>query len=148
MNLLLCPFLLQMCSTSWSGRRGRSASRLRTAQFKKSATTTTTNNNNNNYNNNNNANNDDNHRSDNSPVCERDANPSTAGEKIRAMKEVLEKIGVPEVIYHDNEGSWSSTEFIRLLNSHKIKHIITSTPPPFAERLGARWAKNTRSWPQ
>ena len=55
-------------------------------------------------------------------------------ESIRAMKEVLEKIGVPEVIYHDNEGSWSSTEFIRLINSHKIKQIITSTPPPFAER--------------
>ena len=54
-------------------------------------------------------------------------------ESIRAMKEVLEKIGVPEVIYHDNEGSWSSTEFIRLINSHKIKSIITSTPPPFAE---------------
>ena len=55
-------------------------------------------------------------------------------ESIRAMKEVLDKIGVPETIYHDNEGSWSSTEFIRLINSHKIKQIITSTPPPFAER--------------
>ena len=67
---------------------------------------------------------------------------------IRAMEEVFGKVGIPEVIYHDNEGSWSSTEFIRLIHSHKIKHIITSTPPPFAERLGARWAKNTRSWPQ
>ena len=55
-------------------------------------------------------------------------------ESIRAMKEVLEKIGVPEVIYHDNEGSWSNIEFMRLINSHKIKQIITSTPPPFAER--------------
>ena len=51
------------------------------------------------------------------------------------MKEVFEKIGVPEVLYHDNEGSWSSTEFIRLINSHKIKQIITSTPPPFAESM-------------
>ena len=34
-------------------------------------------------------------------------------ESIRAMKEVFEKVGIPEVIYHDNEGSWSSTEFIR-----------------------------------
>ena len=50
------------------------------------------------------------------------------------MKEVFEKVGIPEVIYHDNEGSWSSTEFIRLINYHKIKQIITSTPPPFAER--------------
>ena len=56
-------------------------------------------------------------------------------ESIRAMKEVLEEIGVPETIYHDNEGSWSSTQFIRLVNSHKIKQIITSTPPPFAERM-------------
>ena len=50
------------------------------------------------------------------------------------MKEVFEKVGIPEVIYHDNEGPWSSTEFIRLINSHKIKQIITSTSPPFAER--------------
>ena len=56
-------------------------------------------------------------------------------ESIRAMKEVLDKISVPTVIYHDNEGSWSSTGFIRLMNSHKIKSIITSTPPPFAERM-------------
>ena len=56
-------------------------------------------------------------------------------ESIRAMKEVFEKVGIPEVIYHDNEGSWSSTEFIRLKNPHKIKHIITPTPPPFAERM-------------
>ena len=50
------------------------------------------------------------------------------------MKEVLEQIGVPGVIYHDNEGSWGSIEFIILLNSHQIKEIITSAPPPFAER--------------
>ena len=56
-------------------------------------------------------------------------------ESIRAMKEVFEEIGIPEVIYHDNEGSWSSTEFIRLIDSHKIKQIITSTPPPFAESM-------------
>ena len=34
-------------------------------------------------------------------------------ESARAFKEVLDKIGVPKVLYHDNEGSWSSTEFIR-----------------------------------
>ena len=51
------------------------------------------------------------------------------------MKEVLEKIWIPEVIEHGNEGSWSSTQFTRLVNSHKIKQIITSTPPPFAERV-------------
>ena len=34
----------------------------------------------------------------------------------------------------DREGAWESTEFIRLLNKHKIKHIISSSPPPFSER--------------
>ena len=55
-------------------------------------------------------------------------------ECIRAMKEVLDKIGVPKQILHDNEGSFSSTAFIRLLNEHKIKQIIVSTHAPFAER--------------
>ena len=56
-------------------------------------------------------------------------------ESVRAFTEVLEKIGVPKVIYHDFEGSWNSTEFIKLINQHKIKQIITSSPPPFAERM-------------
>ena len=56
-------------------------------------------------------------------------------ESVRAMKEILKVIGVPEVLYHDNEGSWNSGNFIQLLNQNKIKQIITSTPPPFAERM-------------
>ena len=56
-------------------------------------------------------------------------------ESVRAMNEILKVIGVPEVLYHDNEGSWNSGDFIQLLNQHKIKQIITSTPPPFAERM-------------
>ena len=56
-------------------------------------------------------------------------------ESVRAMKEVLNVIGIPKVLYHDNEGSWNSTQFIQLVNSHKIKQIITSSPPPFAERM-------------
>ena len=55
-------------------------------------------------------------------------------ECVRAFKEVLDKIGIPKQIYHDNEGSFSSTEFIRLINSHNIKQIIVSTKAPFAER--------------
>ena len=54
---------------------------------------------------------------------------------LRAMTEVVNTIGVMKQIYHDNEGSWNSTEFIRLLNKHDRKHIITSSPPPFAERM-------------
>jgi hypothetical protein len=56
-------------------------------------------------------------------------------ESVRAMKEILNVIGKPEVLYHDNEGSWNSGDFIQLLNQNKIKQIITSTPPPFAERM-------------
>lgn len=56
-------------------------------------------------------------------------------ESVRVMTEVLNVIGVPKVLYHDNEGSWNSGQFIRLLNKHSIKQIITSTPPPFAERM-------------
>ena len=47
---------------------------------------------------------------------------------------MLDKIGEPKQIYHDNEGSFNSIEFIRLVNTHNIKQIIVSTPPPFAER--------------
>ena len=34
----------------------------------------------------------------------------------------------------DREGAWESSEFVELLNQHKIKHIISSPPPPFSER--------------
>ena len=47
-------------------------------------------------------------------------------ESIRAFNEVLDKIGTPQQIM--------STEFVKLLNQHKIKHIISSPPPPFSER--------------
>ena len=56
-------------------------------------------------------------------------------ESVRAMKEVLNNIGTPKVLYHDNEGSWNSKEFVRLINAFKIRQIITSSPPPFAERM-------------
>jgi len=56
-------------------------------------------------------------------------------ESVRAMNKVLEDIGVPKVIYHDFEGSWQSKQFIRLINSHNIKQIITTTPAPFVERM-------------
>ena len=53
---------------------------------------------------------------------------------VRAFKEVSDNIGIPKQIYNDNEGSFSSIEFIRLVNSHRIKQIIVSTKAPFAER--------------
>eukprot|EP00972_Heterocapsa_arctica_P062635 9236268-Heterocapsa_arctica.AAC.1 len=55
-------------------------------------------------------------------------------ECIRAFQEVLSKVGNPKQIYHDNEGSFNSTLFIRLCNGKGINQIITSTPPHVAER--------------
>ena len=47
---------------------------------------------------------------------------------------MLDKLGTPKQIYHDNEGSFSSTEFIRLLNGNNIRQIIVSNKAHFAER--------------
>ena len=58
----------------------------------------------------------------------------TPSECVRALKEVLNKIGVPKQLYHDNEGSFNSIVFIRLCNENKIQQIVTSTPTQFAER--------------
>ena len=55
-------------------------------------------------------------------------------ECVRAFEELLDKMGKPKQIYHDNEGSFSSIEFIRLLNGHNIRQIIVSTKAPLAER--------------
>ena len=55
-------------------------------------------------------------------------------ESVRAFKEILDKMGKPFQIMTDREGAWESTEFVRFLNQHKIKHIISSAPPPFGER--------------
>ena len=52
-------------------------------------------------------------------------------ESIRAFNIILEKIGKPVQIMTDREGAWESIEFVRLLNDKKIKHIISSAPPPF-----------------
>ena len=35
------------------------------------------------------------------------------------LKEVLDKIGIPEILYSDSEGSFNSTEFVRFINSKK-----------------------------
>ena len=50
---------------------------------------------------------------------------------IPAFKEILDIIGVPKQLYSDNEGSFSSKDFIKVLNENKIKHIIT----PFAQNV-------------
>ena len=56
-------------------------------------------------------------------------------ESVRALKEVIDKMGVPENIYHDFEGSWTSIPFVKVLNDNKIRQITVTTPTPFAERM-------------
>ena len=51
---------------------------------------------------------------------------------VRAFQEVLDKIRKPQQTYHDNEGSFSSVEFIRFVNEHSIRQINVSTKAPFA----------------
>ena len=55
-------------------------------------------------------------------------------ECVRACKEVLNKIRKPQQIYHDNEGSVSSIEFVTLSNGHKVEQLIVSTKAPSAKR--------------
>ena len=62
-------------------------------------------------------------------------------ECIRAFNDVLDKIGIPKQIYHDNEGSLSSIEFIRLVNSHKIKHLQSPKPGHTTGGSGRRTAR-------
>ena len=45
-------------------------------------------------------------------------------ESIRAMTEVLNTIGNMQQIYHDNEGSWHTPEFIILLSKHGINKSL------------------------
>ena len=54
---------------------------------------------------------------------------------VNALKLVFDKIGIPKILYHDNEGGFSSTEFVKIVNAYKVKQIITSAPAPFAERF-------------
>ena len=44
---------------------------------------------------------------------------------VNAMEELFNKIGIPKQIYSDQEGAFNNLEFIRLINKHKIKHLMT-----------------------
>ena len=54
---------------------------------------------------------------------------------VNAMKQVINKIGKFKRLISDREGFTESPEFITLLNENNIKHIITSAPSGFAERM-------------
>jgi hypothetical protein len=59
----------------------------------------------------------------------------TADDCVQAMKEIINRIGVFKTWISDREGGFESPSFIKLLNSQNIKHIITSSPSGFAERM-------------
>ena len=51
-------------------------------------------------------------------------NTKTPVDIVKAMEELLNKIRIPKQIYSDQEGSFNNAEFIRLMNKHKLKHIM------------------------
>ena len=58
----------------------------------------------------------------------------TAPELTEALKDVIKEMGQIEAVVSDFEGGTQSPLFIKVLNEHKIRHIITSTPNGQAER--------------
>lgn len=54
---------------------------------------------------------------------------------VEAMKEVLDKIGVPKQVYSDYEGSFDSPAWIRLMNANGIKIIQTVGSANTVERF-------------
>ena len=59
----------------------------------------------------------------------------TPEDVVHAMKEIFNKIGVPKQLYSDQEGSFNSEDFIKLLNSHKVKHIMVVDKAHTVERF-------------
>ena len=52
---------------------------------------------------------------------------------LTGLKELLDEIGIPEILYSDSEGSFNSTEFVKFINSKNIKHIFTNSHAHFVE---------------
>ena len=61
---------------------------------------------------------------------------NTIPDVMEAIKECLKKMhGKPETIYSDNEGAWSTGTLIdKYFQAEKIRHIITRSHAPVAER--------------
>ena len=55
-------------------------------------------------------------------------------ELTEALKDMIKEMGQIEAVVSDFEGGTQSPLFIKVLNEHKIRHIITSTPNGQAER--------------
>ena len=64
---------------------------------------------------------------------------------IKAMQEIFDKIGVPKQLYSDQEGSFNTAEFIRLLNKHKVKHIMVVDKAHTVERFNRTLKENIQT---
>ena len=54
---------------------------------------------------------------------------------VNAMKELIREMGKSKALFSDNESSFNSPEFHRLLNENNSKHLISTSPSGFAERM-------------
>ena len=60
----------------------------------------------------------------------------------KAMQEIFDKIGVPKQLYSDQEGAFNNAEFIRLMNKHKVKHIMVVDKAHTVERFNRTLKEN------
>jgi len=59
----------------------------------------------------------------------------TIPEILEAMKQIINKVGKPRMVYSDNEGAWSlGTPIDKYFKDENINHIITLSHPAYSER--------------
>ena len=63
----------------------------------------------------------------------------------KAMEQILTNIGIPKQLYSDQEGAFSNVEFIRLMNKHKIKHIMVIDGAHTIERFNRTLKENIQT---
>ena len=54
---------------------------------------------------------------------------------VNAIQEIFNKIGIPKQLYSDQEGAFTNAEFIRLMDKHKIQHIMVVDGAHMIERF-------------
>ena len=60
------------------------------------------------------------------------------------MEEIFNRIGIPKQLYSDQEGSFTNAECIRLVNKHKIKHIMVVDGTRTIERFNRTLQENNK----
>ena len=61
------------------------------------------------------------------------------------MEELLNKIRIPKQLYSDQEGAFNNESFIRLMNKHKIKHIMVVGSAHTIERFNRTLKENIQT---